>query len=316
MPVLKSAPEKYIKGIKVDKENDTCFFNDETHSYYDKSTLKKYTSVTTLIHDYSQEFDSNFWSSYKALEALLDIETWSVLKPKLLSSKKIPKNLFSKINLDKNCFETKKNEILAEYDRKRIESCERGTKIHADFENSFYNKTDFDFTKFGCDAKGNFDCREGYYKLDLDRGVYPEFFISLESKDEILRISGQIDLLVIYDSDAYIIDWKSNKEIKKTSFFNKSKKSNEKMKYPLHHLDDCNWNHYQLQLSCYMYLLQQIRPDLNCKKLIIYHIDHDGKETIHECKYLKEEVEALFKHYKKRIKIQQELERVNPVKIG
>jgi hypothetical protein len=60
MPALKDIEYKEINGIKVDKENDTCFFNDETHSYYDKETMKKYVSVTTMIHGYSQEFDENF----------------------------------------------------------------------------------------------------------------------------------------------------------------------------------------------------------------------------------------------------------------
>ena len=60
MPAAKNIEEKYINGIKVDKENDNVFFNDETHCYYDKETLKPYISVTTLIHNYSQEFDEEF----------------------------------------------------------------------------------------------------------------------------------------------------------------------------------------------------------------------------------------------------------------
>ena len=96
-------------------------------------------------------------------------------------------------------------------------------KIHAEFENSFYNKTNFDFTKFGCaEAKGDFQCKENYYKLDLSRGVYPEFFISIASKDNILRVSGQIDLLIVDENDVYIVDFKSNKEM----FYNQLAKTN------------------------------------------------------------------------------------------
>ena len=60
MPALKDIEYKEINGIKVDKENDEAFFNDETHKYYNKETMQKYVSVTTLIHNYSQEFDENF----------------------------------------------------------------------------------------------------------------------------------------------------------------------------------------------------------------------------------------------------------------
>ena len=60
MPALDGIEYKEINGIKVDKENDTVFFNDADHAYYDKETMERYVSVTTLIHNYSQEFDENF----------------------------------------------------------------------------------------------------------------------------------------------------------------------------------------------------------------------------------------------------------------
>lgn len=60
MPKSQVIEEKYINGIKVDKENDNCFFNDETHTYYDKKTMRKCISVTQLISHYCTEFDENF----------------------------------------------------------------------------------------------------------------------------------------------------------------------------------------------------------------------------------------------------------------
>lgn len=316
MPVLNGIEEKYINGIKVDKENDEAFFNDATHSYYNKETMQKYTSVTQIIGKYSEEFNADFWSGYKALEAILEPEVWATLKPALLANKKIHKSIFSKFNIDKAKYEAKKLEILNSYEEKKNVACERGVKIHAEFENSFYNKTNFDFTKFGCsEAKGDFQCKENYYKLDLSRGVYPEFFISIASKDNALRVSGQIDLLIVDENDVYIVDFKSNKEIAKTSFYNKATKSHTMMKFPLNNLQDSTWNHYQLQLSLYAYILQQLRPELNIKKLIIYHVDHDGVETIHQAEYLKNDVERMLKHFKKQIKIKSELDKVKPVQL-
>jgi ATP-dependent exoDNAse (exonuclease V) beta subunit len=152
--------------------------------------------------------------------------------------------------------------------------------------------------------------------LDLNKGVYPEFLIACNSQDGFLRLAGQIDLLIVNGNDVYIVDFKSNKEIKKTSFYDKKKKSNVMMKFPVNNLQDCNFNHYQLQLSTYAFMLQTLRPELNIKKLILYHIDHDGNETLHECEYLKEEVVKMLNHYKKRVKIQKSLDRDKPVILG
>lgn len=125
----------------------------------------------------------------------------------LLGNKKVNKRLIKKLGLDEQMFLDKQNEIKKEYQRKRDESCTRGTNIHAMFENSFYGKKQFDFGKFGFkDLVGEFTCNENYYTLDLEKGVYPEFLISVASKDGLLRVSGQIDLLIVDNMDVTIID--------------------------------------------------------------------------------------------------------------
>ena len=314
MPKLQGIENKQISNIQVDKENDDVFFNDEKHTYYDKNTLDKYVSVTTLIHSYTQEFDEEFWSSYKALEALLDLETFVVLKKGLLASKKFNPKILSKLKIDEEEFYKKKQSIKDEYQRKRDESCERGTKIHAEFENSMYNKTTFDFSRFGYkDMVGEYTCKKNYYKLDLKKGVYPEFLISLKSRDDILKVAGQIDLLVIDGNDVRIVDYKTNAEINKTSYYDKVKKTHQMMKFPLNNLQDCNFNHYQLQLSLYMYLLQQINPNYICKSLRLIHVDHNNKQHEIECEYLKDDVERMLKHFKKGLIVKQEYDKLKPV---
>lgn len=314
MPKLEGITEKYINNIRVDKENDDVFFNDATHTYYNKETLETYVSVTSLIHEYSQEFDEEFWSAYKALEEILDLDIFMIVKKTLLATKKFNPKLLKKLNIDENLFYEKQEEVKKEYQRKRDEACERGTFIHSVFENSFYNRTEFDFSKYGyADLKGNFICNKNYYKLDLDRGVYPEFLISLKSRDGVLRVSGQIDLLVIDGKDVTILDWKTNGKIDKTSYFDRVKKQNQMMKFPLNNLQDCNFNHYQLQLSLYAYLLQCINPEYNIKHLKIVHIDHDNIQHEYECEYLKDDVERMLKHYKKKLKIQEEYDNLKPV---
>jgi len=319
MPALSGIEEKYFDGYKVDKENENVVYSDEKHVYIDKVSKERCISVTTLISMYHEEFNEDFWSLYKALEALLDNDVWEIIKPKLLANKNADIKFVNKLKLDlaEDVIVNKQNEIKESYRINREAACERGTAIHAKFENSFYNKKKFDFNNYGFgEISGDYTCNKDYYTLDLDKGVYPEFLIACNSGDGFLRLAGQIDLLIINGNDAYIVDFKSNKELKKTSFYDKKKKSNIMMKFPVNNLQDCNFNHYQLQLSTYAYMLQTIRPELNIKKLILYHIDHDGNEMLHECKYLKEEVVRMLNHYKKKIKIKKSLDRDKPVIIG
>ena len=52
---------------------------------------------------------------------------------------------------------------------------------------------------------GTFEVKKGYYKLDIDREIYPEFLISYEF-DEYLKIAGQIDYLQISDNEIVLLD--------------------------------------------------------------------------------------------------------------
>ena len=70
-----------------------------------------------------------------------------------------------------------------------------------------------------------------------------------------------------------------------------------------------------MQLSTYAYMLQTLRPEIKIKKLMLYHIDHNGNETVHKCQYLKKEVIRMLNHYKKSIKIQQQLNKNKPIKL-
>lgn len=207
MPKSQIIEDKYINGIKVDKENDECFFNDAEHKYYNKADMKPYISVTQLIGKYCEEFDEDFWSSYKAAEALLDMDTWLTLKKVLLAKKKFDNKIISKLGMNEEEFFKKKQEILDSYKVKREEACEHGTAQHLKKELSFYDRKDFDFGRYGFkDLKGVFDCKEDYFKLDTPKGVYPEFLVSVTSKDGLLRVSGQIDCLIKDENDIYIID--------------------------------------------------------------------------------------------------------------
>jgi hypothetical protein len=84
-------------------------------------------------------------------------------------------------------------------------------------------------------------------------------------------ICGQSDLVEVVNSKVNIIDYKTNKEIKTESFKNWEGIS-DKMSHPISHLDDCNFNHYALQLSIYMYIILKHNRKLKPGKIYIHHV--------------------------------------------
>lgn len=88
------------------------------------------------------------------------------------------------------------------------------------------------------------------------------------------------------------------------------------MKFPLSNLMDTNFWHYTMQLSTYMYMLQYLKPNLKCKGLMLIHIDKEtGKETKYPVEYLKDDVERMIKHFKKKQKIKAELDKISPIEL-
>lgn len=284
---------------KITKQNGNIAFEEEAHIYYDVTKPEqKFISVTTLIHSFTQPFDKEFWSAYKALEKLLSKEDWAIEKKSLLNTKKFGKVLLELHNITEDEFNKEQQTILDMWDEENRNSCERGTRIHADLENSFYKKKkDIDLSKY--QIGGKFECIKDHNNLDLENGIYPEYLISRVSEDGKLRIAGQIDLLVKKGNKIIIGDWKTNKKIDLKSFFDSKTKTSSKMKYPLNNLDDCNYNHYCLQLSTYAWMIQKLNPEFEIEDLVLVHFDHTDNMTVYHLPYLKDEVIKMLSFYKK-----------------
>tara|TARA_R110000824_G_scaffold136936_1_gene300956 strand:+ start:93 stop:914 length:822 start_codon:yes stop_codon:yes gene_type:complete len=155
---------------------------------------------------------------------------------------------------------------------------------------------------------------------ELIPGIYPEHFVYLKSAS----ICGQADYVEIINGYVNIVDYKTNKEIKKRSW--KNWEGIYKMLFaPLKHIEDCHLNHYALQLSLYMYMILKHNPKLKPGKLQIQHVifekasdDENGypvtkyqengdpivKEIVpYELSYLKSEVLTIIKYLKNNGKI-------------
>ena len=294
-----------MENIEITKQNGNIAFSENQHVYWDVTDpSKKFTSVTTIIEKFGQPFDKEFWSAYKALQELLTPDAWAIEKKSLLASKKFDKALLQVHNISENDFNRAQQNILDSWAEENRKSCERGTKIHADLENSFYKKKkNIDISKY--QIGGVFECRKDYTDLDLENAVYPEYLIHRITPDGELCIAGQIDLLVKKGNHIIIGDWKTNKKIDTKSFFDGRTKSTIKMKFPLNNLDDCNYYHYALQLSTYAWMMQKLNPDFIIDDLVLVHFDHSDNMTVYHLPYLKTEVEKMLAFYKKELKLEE-----------
>jgi hypothetical protein len=104
----------------------------------------------------------------------------------------------------------------------------------------------------------------------LSNGIYPEHMVYLKSAG----LCGQSDLVEVINEEVHITDYKTNKEIKTEGYTNWQGLT-QKMEAPVSHLDDCNFNHYTLQLSMYMYIILKHNPKLKFGSLVIHHIQFD-----------------------------------------
>lgn len=160
---------------------------------------------------------------------------------------------------------------------------------------------------------------DGEYKLSPNQqlvpGIYPEHFMYLKSAS----ICGQADRVEVIGDRVDIYDYKTNKELKMRGY--KYWDGRRKMMYPpLQHLEDCDFIHYCLQLSIYMYIVLKHNHQLRPGKIQIQHtlfkvkekdqygfpiheLDSEGKPvvdkvTLYDIKYMKREVNAMLKHLK------------------
>lgn len=303
-------------------KDNFLFFDEGPHKYTD--TLgNEYRSVTTLIGDYYNHFNADYWAHKKAREQ-----------------------------------GKSEKQIRAEWDRIKDEACERGTSTHNGIEDAIKSVSKFkEAIKYLEEVKSGrcitiadipdliprpLDVEE--FKIATNN-KYPEIYRVFDfytDKGYVIYseigaflidylISGTIDIFCYRPTDFVILDWKTNRDGLKfeAGYYKKDKstipnqltnewiKKNQNMLPPLNHLDDCNGMHYTMQLSLYA-IMAEIILDIPCVGLGLchigspwvlnkygqplrdnegYHVDPDGKETVKwfKIQYLKNEAKALLK---------------------
>jgi hypothetical protein len=215
--------------------NDITFY-DEPHKYFlgDKELI----SVTTLIHQYQEEFNEDYWSNYKS-------EQFHVTQKEILRAWK---------------FINEKGTI-------------KGSAIHDYAENLFQNKK-FEYPKqlildnFGFDPVLN--------EYEITKKHVDKFYNDVHGKlipirtefivyDKESLIAGMLDMLFynIKSKEFQIWDWKSNKDF---TFEMKSRH----LLNDLFMLEDCDLELYSLQLELYKRIIERNIPIKLGKSYIVW----------------------------------------------
>ena len=303
-------------------KDNFLFFDEGPHKYTD--TLgNEYRSVTTLIGDYYNHFDADYWAHKKAREQ-----------------------------------GKSEKQIRAEWNRIKDEACERGTATHNGIEDAIKSVSKFkeaikyleevksgrcitiadipdliprplDVEEFKVATNNKYPEIYRVFDFYTERGyvIYSEIGAFLID----YLISGTIDIFCYRPTDFVILDWKTNRDGLKfeAGYYKKDKstipnqltnewiKKKQNMLPPLNHLDDCNGMHYTMQLSLYA-IMAEIILDIPCVGLGLchigspwvlnkygqplrdnegYHVDPNGEETVKwfKIQYLKNEAKALLK---------------------
>ena len=263
-------------------------FDPERHAYIDENH-QEYLSVTKLLSKYKQPFDA----PSAALKASKNKKSkWYKMKPEDIIQ--VWNKESERSTTLGNWYHNQREADVLNCDTILYNGCELGI-----FKN-VYNEVG---QKMATDQK-------------LVDGIYPEYFLFLPSAG----IAGQSDRITVANGKVDILDYKTNKEIK-TQGYKNYEGITQKMLFPVSHLDDCNLNHYALQLSIYMYITLKHNPHLVAGDIILQHVifeeefdkdpygypiyakDVNGDPIIknivtYKLEYLKVEVMNLLQHYK------------------
>lgn len=258
-------------------------------------------SVVNLINDY-HVFDRDFWLGYKTLEKLHP--DFNDIKMSLLKTKKINAKFLEGVEN----FEVEKALLEAEWKQKSEEAKTQGINTHKYIQ---------DLLKVDPDTcRHEFQLSEYQVSKDLlnaSNAIFIEHRLEVPL-DENHVLVGVPDCFVIHDGQIDIKDWKCLDSAPKfKSMYEVSKHSSKKMKYPLA-LDDVNGVHYQIQLSIYMWMLLQIRPDLKPGVLEIVWIQNNKIKKVFPVEYLETKINKFIPWHLKALNLKEKTQSCREIK--
>ncbi len=243
--------------------NDITFY-DEPHKYFLNN--RELISVTTLIHQYQEEFNENYWSNYKGEQ-----------------------------------FHISQREILRAWKFINNKGTIKGSAIHDYTENLFQNKKfqypkDMIIKEFGFDPVIN--------EYNITKRHVNNFYNDVHGKlipikteyvvyDKELMIAGMLDILFynVKMKEFQIWDWKTNKD------FTTDCKERHLIR-DLFVLEDCDLELYSLQMEMYKQIIQRNIPIKLGKSYIVWFSHNNDNYKIIETKDRSYYVSLIFENRK------------------
>jgi hypothetical protein len=265
------------------------------HRYFDDDG-GEYRSVSKVLSMFVEEFNSDLMAGKVADKRLREYNDEALKRGVSLNVIRAEKDLYER--------GVSRDEVLREWDLKRDSANTRGTSIHEVLENMVINQKMPLVGSLGYDAcvsMRKFLVKENYYMVYPEVVMYSDvLFFSRQLKEKYVGVAGTADLrcqrqnskgvniIDYYDYKSNIIKFDSSKDDK-----GKKKHYNRFMKYPLDHLEDCNYNKYCLQMSLYAYMDQKMY-NTRIGRMAIINVE-DGFKLI-PVPYMKMEVELIIKY--------------------
>lgn len=235
---------------------DFKFFPDDHHYEYKGKRIG--ISVTALIEQYTQEFDSDLIAERVALKQ-----------------------------------GKSKQEVLDEWKYKNEFSKVKGTTCH-EYAQTLWSEQPYKINRFD-ESQEYYNAIELIqYQADNFYNDYKDFIEHIA--DEFVIGSVEYDIASAVDhifrnkvtGGLILVDYKTNTDIYK------NEKNARKMKAPLQHLKDTTLNHYNLQLSIYKYLIEKYSGLKIEKMFIVWFGELNNEYQIIDVSYLKDEVENVL----------------------
>jgi len=194
-------------------------FVEDSHTYYIDGSCEGYISSTTLVHTLFDKFDAD-----KIIKKMRASRNWVRSPYKHMTDEQIKQKWKSAGDYAANA----------------------GTEMHLQIEN-YYNDTEHE--KDSPEFKMFEKYVDDHAELDPFRTEWIVF-------DEKSKVSGSIDMVYSRKNSKgeveYVIaDWKRSKEIKMSNRYQSG------IDEFTHQLEDCNYNHYSIQLGIYKYILEK-----------------------------------------------------------
>lgn len=247
--------EEYLKELNK-AFGDFKFFEQDHHYEYKEQRVGM--SVTRLIEEYANEFDSQAIAEKVAEKQGISVQ-----------------------------------EVLDEWKYKNKFACTKGSTCH-EYAQSLWSGNNWNYIEFDSSieyqkAITKIQLQATNFKKDYqDRleHLADEFVIGSEEYD----IASAIDHLFInkLTGGLVLVDYKTNSDIRKNERYAKQ------MKVPLTHLKDTTLNHYAIQLSIYKYLVEKYTNLKIEEMFIVYFSENIENYEIIPIPYLYEEVRKIL----------------------